>query len=85
MNVTDRYYIEEFTGLTDKNGKDVYEGDILREPVSPVGGADGGYLYKNRAIKWDGAGGGYNLFAPQAASEVIGNIHENPELLDGVS
>ena len=73
---------EQYTGLKDKNGKEIYEGDILREPASPVGGADGGYLYKNRVIEWLGAGSGYSLFNPQAASEIIGNIHSNPELLN---
>ena len=72
----------QYTGLKDKNDTPIYEGDILNEPVSPVGGPDGGYRYKSRVIEWDGAGKGYGLFAPEAASIVIGNIHENPELLE---
>ena len=72
----------QFTGLFDKNDTPIYEGDILSEPVSPVGGPDGGYRYKSRVIEWKGAGKGYGLFAPEAASIVIGNIHSNPELLE---
>ena len=74
--------LEQYTGRCDKNGVEIYEGDILNEPVSSVGGPDGGYRYKSRVIEWDGAGKGYGLFAPEAASIVIGNIHSNPELLE---
>ncbi len=79
--LVDDVELMQYTGLKDKNGVEIYEGDILSEPVSPVGGKDGGYLYLPREIKWLGAGSGYSLYAPYAASEVIGNIHENPELL----
>jgi hypothetical protein len=72
----------QYTGMKDCNGVEIYEGDLLSEPISPVGGKDGGYLYKTRVIEWLGAQSGYKLHGPQAASKVIGNIHENPELLE---
>ena len=74
--IVKHHTLEQYTGLKDCNGVKIFEGDIISEPVSPVGGVDGGYLYKQREIKWLGAGQGYALHAPGAASKVIGNIHE---------
>ena len=60
------------TGVKDKNGKEVYEGDILEDH------------YGHRAeIKWDTKGAGFigfNAFTI-VDDRIIGNIYENPELL----
>ena len=67
--------IEQYTGLKDKNGKEIYEGDIVklwdREP---------------ELVVWDNLIGVYDPLSWETFDtdecEVIGNIHENPELLE---
>lgn len=64
----------QYTGLEDKNGKEIYEGDILYVPGfgnHELKYEDGLYVCEVRGVN--------QAMAEQC--EVIGNIYENPELL----
>lgn len=73
----------QFTGLHDKNGKEIYEGDILNAEGGKFIGAvrwSEGFLY------WQLSGKGFALGLSTWESkflEIMGNIHENPEPLNG--
>lgn len=76
---------EQFTGLKDVNGVEIYEGDIVRDHVG-VGEVQ--YSDKKAAFKVNYHDGfakwfiDYNLKGERESIEVIGNIHQNPELLE---
>ena len=86
--------VGQFTGLRDSIGREIYEGDIIRsfdskgEPIIHY------LLYDNEeagfvailkgCAKGDfGYGRCYQQWITEREKEVIGNIHDNPELLKG--
>ena len=80
--------VGQYTGLTDKNGKKIFEGDVCR-----FYGTDG---YSDYVVFWDDTVSQWTVRQIDLGEkdvldgyfteccEIIGNIHDNPELLGGV-
>jgi uncharacterized phage protein (TIGR01671 family) len=80
----DLYTVMQYTGLCDKNGKEICEGDIVNHSL------EGEWLFE---VRWDDIVAGFYMQDPSPNAEeddhlrlveeveVIGNIYETPELL----
>ncbi|EGO6670398.1 YopX family protein [Enterococcus faecalis] len=68
------------TGLKDKNGVEIFEGDIGWDDHLEVHGQ---VIFENGAFKYEWDNISEDLFEVTDDIEIVGNIHENPELLEG--
>ena len=91
--------VGQYTGLTDKNGKKIFEGDIVKltddyndfewKAVVVFGNPGGAYCWGWNFLPIDGYKGTTDILmwvemeTTGAYCEVIGNIYDNPELLKG--
>lgn len=78
--IVDQKTISQFTGLTDRNGKEIYEGDILLNSIGRhylVEFYKGSYWLKCNETLYSCL-----LVGECSHLELIGNIHDNPELLN---
>lgn len=87
----ERETVGQYTGLTDENGKKIFEGDIVKEEDCVHNGEV--QIYGRKWVVYFDKGGffgwrkgykscGLSKFIPNISGiEIIGNIHDNPELL----
>jgi uncharacterized phage protein (TIGR01671 family) len=82
-------FLMQYTGLKDKNGKEIYEGDLITGACHAKDELDIGIIeyqdamfvveYKGEEISESLFN---NIYDCESDIEIIGNIHENPELLE---
>jgi len=72
--------VMQYTGLTDCNGKEIYEGDIVEVRIDGMGTGH------KHPVVWDNDDATYKFGHAMLGGsdvEIIGNVYQNKELLEG--
>ncbi|WP_404988113.1 YopX family protein [Clostridium culturomicium] len=88
------FNVMQYTGLKDKHGKEIYEGDLCKSYngyIKEVVWKDNSWMYKMKVNKkYQGEAYVEIVYSSMGdtshrnfGDEIIGNIYENPELLEG--
>lgn len=79
LQLADNYELMQYTGLKDKNGREIYEGDVVKNEYWKVMEVQ----YDPRSAAFGVGDNYFGTIGSGKTLEVIGNIFDNPELLEG--
>ena len=91
IDVTNQVILMQYTGCRDKNGIEIYEGDIIKDKYDKIWLVQwyvGAFVITNKIPDSDGQESTYSYFNNLSNHhfyfEVIGNVYQDPELLEVV-
>ena len=78
------YVLMQSTGLTDKNGKEIFEGDVVKMAKNVYSEPTNYEIVRHRsgAYRLESKQHGCELWLRHTDCEIAGNIYKNPELLE---